>query len=197
MDAPHRHRPQGIAEPNGFTLVEIATVIVIIGLLVGFAIPRLPIAGMRSDAAIRVLRGELQAAQRAAITRQSNVVVGVDIALNRLRILEDSNNDEVANNGERVRMRPLEETVRFRVPAMGGVEGAAPSQPYRGSNLRERDGLPSVVFRRDGSASSDLELYVSSSATEVNSWRGVVVAPSTGRADAWRRTTADWRRMRP
>jgi prepilin-type N-terminal cleavage/methylation domain-containing protein len=185
------------APARGFTLPELAIVVAIVGIVVAFAIPRFPISGMRADSAVRIIRAEFQAAQRAAITRQSNIVVGVDIANARLRILEDADNDEVAGAGERVRMRPLEENVAFRAPGMGRVDGTGLSDAFIGTNLRDRDGLPSVVFRRDGSASSDLELYLSSTPNEVNSWRAVVVAPSTGRADAWRRTSSDWRRMRP
>jgi prepilin-type N-terminal cleavage/methylation domain-containing protein len=183
--------------PGGFSLPELAVVVAIIGIVVAFAVPRFPIAAMRADAAVRVVRAELQAAQRAAITRQSNIVVAVDVTNHRLRILEDADNDELAGTGERVRMRPLEENVFFRAPTLGRVSGAALAESYVGSNLRERDGLPSVVFRRDGSASSDLEVYLSSSPTDEGSWRSVTVAPSTGRADAWRRTSAGWRRMRP
>ncbi len=50
-------------------------VVTIIGIVVAFAVPRFPIAAIRADAAVRVVRGELQAAQRGAITRQSNIVV--------------------------------------------------------------------------------------------------------------------------
>lgn len=197
MSARHQAVEHVASSRDGFTLPELAIVVVIVGVLVGFAIPRFPVSGMRADAAVRIVRSELQAAQRAAITRQSNIVVGVDVANNRLRILEDTNNDELASTGERVRMRPIEENVRLRAPGMGRVNGAALTAEYVGTNLRIRDGLPTIVFRRDGSASTDLELYLSSTAHEMNSWRGVTVAPSTGRADAWRRTAADWRRMRP
>lgn len=197
MTTPNSRQSPEVAARSGFTLPELAVVVAIVGIVVAFAIPRFPISGMRADAAVRVLRAELQSAQRAAITRQSNIVVGVDVANGRLRILEDGDNDELAGTGERVRSRPLEENVAFRAPAMGRVGGAALSASFIGSNLRDRDGLPSIVFRRDGSASTDLELYLSSTPNEPNSWRAVTVAPSTGRADAWRRTSSDWRRMRP
>ena len=186
----------GFRARAGFSLPELAVVVAIVGIVVGFAIPRFPISGMRSDAVVRVIRAELQANQRNAITRQSNIVVGIDTANKRLRILEDTDNNELAGSGERIRMLPLQENVRFRAPAVGRVTGEVAGSAFIGSNLRDRDGLPSVVFRRDGSASTDLELYLSSSLEE-SSWRGVIVAPSTGRAEAWRRTTSGWRRMRP
>lgn len=197
MRRPSPAAPRPRTPPPGLTLVEIATVIVIVGILTAVALPRLPLASARADAAVRIVRGELQAAQRLAITRQSDVVVGIDASANRLRVHEDGDNDGTVDAGERVRVRPLEEGARLLAPPVAGIRGGALTQPQGGTNLRDRDGLPSITFRRDGSASSDLELYVAALTAREDGWRGVVVTPSTGRVEAWRLAGTEWRRMRP
>ena len=50
---------------------------------------------------------------------------------------------------------------------------------------------------RDGTASSDLELYVTASGGQAQGWRAVVLAPSTGRVESWRLVGSSWSRMRP
>lgn len=190
-----------ISEPptdrDGFTMIEVLMVVIIVGILLAVAVPRFPVTAARSDAGVRMVRAILQAAQRSAVTRQSSVVVGVDATNHRFRIHEDTDNDQVADAGERVRTEPLQEGVILGTPGWGGVNGAV-SGPVQGSALRTIDGLPSVIFRRDGSASSDLEVYLSARSGAAEGWRAISVLPSTGRADAWR-ASADqvWRRMRP
>jgi prepilin-type N-terminal cleavage/methylation domain-containing protein len=188
-------RPPAGVRP-GFTMVEVLFVVIIVGILLAVAIPRFPVNAARSDAGVRMVRALLQVAQRSAVTRQSSVVVGIDAANHRFRIHDDADNDLTVDAGERVRSEPLQEGVILATPAWGGVNGAV-SAPVGGTNLRTLDGLPSVVFRRDGSASSDVELYLSARTGAADSWRAVVVLPSTGRADAWRASSQVWRRMRP
>ncbi len=179
-----------------FTLIEVLMVVIIVGILLAVTIPRFPVVASRSDAGVRNVRGLLQVAQRSAVTRQSSVIVGVDATNHRFRIHEDTDNDLTVDAGERVRSEPLQEGVVLGTPAWGGVNGSV-SGPVVGTNLRTIEGLPSIVFRRDGSSSSDLELYLSARAGAADGWRAVVVLPSTGRADAWRSSEQTWRRMRP
>lgn len=178
----------------GFTVVELMLVVVLIGVMAAIAAPRFPIAAMRADAGVRTLHGALQLAQRLAITRQADVVVLVDTAEGRLRVFEDYNRNGTIDGTERARAFPLDEGARFGAPPAGGVFGAA-GQAMLGTNLAEREGLPSVVFRRNGSSSSDVELYLRAAGGRSTAWRAVLVAPSTGRAESWRLVDSSWTRM--
>lgn len=182
--------------PRGFTMIEVLLVVIIVGVLLAVAVPRFPVNASRADAGARIVRALLQNVQRSAVTRQSSVIVGVDVANHRFRIHEDADNDLAVDAGERLRTEPLQENVILATPGWGGVNGAV-TDPVVGSALRTIDGLPSIVFRRDGSASSDLELYLGARSGAADGWRAVVVQPSTGRADAWRASGTTWRRMRP
>ncbi len=181
---------------RGFSLVELLVVVALIGILVGFSLPRFPLAAIRADSGVRTLRSALQLAQRSAVTRQSDVVIGVDAAGSRLFMHEDANRNGSVDAGERVRAFPLEESARLSAPPVHGVFGSV-SASVVGSNLRSRDDLQTVTFRRDGTASSDLELYVTASGGQAQGWRAVVLAPSTGRVESWRLVGSSWSRMRP
>jgi len=177
-------------------MIEVLMVVIIVGITLTIAVPRFPVSATRADAGVRTVRALLQVAERSAVTRQSSVIVGVDAPNHRFRIHEDADNDRVVDSGERVRSEPLQEGVILATPSWGGVNGTV-SGPVVGTALRTIDGLPSVIFRRDGSASSDLELYLSAAGGAADSWRAIVLLPSTGRADAWRASGSTWRRMRP
>lgn len=182
---------------GGFTMIEVMMVVIIVGILLAVTVPRFPVNAARSDAGVRMVRGLLQVAQRSAVTRQSSVIIGIDATNNRFRIHDDTDNDQTVDAGERVRSEPLQEGVVMRTPGWGsGVNGSV-AAPVVGTALRTIEGLPSVIFRRDGSASSDVEIYLSARTGAADSWRAVLVTPSTGRPDAWRSSDQLWRRMRP
>jgi hypothetical protein len=54
--------------------------------------------------------------------------------------------------------------------------------------------LPGLIFRRDGSASSDMELYVTMRPTVPTEYRALVVSPATGRVDIYKWTGSAWAR---
>lgn len=165
--------------------MELLVVVSVIGIIAGIALPRVNFAQYRANAAGGLVRGTLQQAQRLAIVRQFDVVVALDPAAGRLRVLGDANNDGAVGTGERVSTRMLEEGARFAVPP-AGLSGT-PAPAVAGGNLRPLDGLESITFHRNGSASSDLEVYVAMPAGRgpVEA-RAVRVLQATGRAELFR-----------
>lgn len=177
---------------RGFSLLELTVVLIMVGVIAAMAIPRLNYERYRADAAMRTVRSILQGAQRNAIMRQTNVVVAFDIAQRRLTIIEDANNNCVHNSGERLVRRPLEEGAKFALPTAG--YGSTPSVAVSGPNLCSIGGLPAVQFLRDGAASTDLDVYVTSSRGTATNFRLLRVTMATGRTDAFRFDGATWKR---
>ena len=173
-----------------FTVIELLIVCAIIAIVAAFAFPKVNFTQFRVDAAARTIRVSLQNAERLAVTRQYDVVVAFDTANSRLRILEDNNNNATVDPGEHVIYAQLEDSVRFAVPPTGisGPAGAAIS----GGSLRTIDGMPSVIFHRDGAASTDLEIYITSKRAQADDYRCVKVTQSTGRTLWWRYVNQQW-----
>ncbi len=180
---------------RGFSLIELLMVLSMIGLLAAFAIPRINVARMKSDGAARLVRMLVMNAQRTSITRQSNTIISFDLANSRMRIVEDYNNNDTLNTTDRVYWRALPEGVRFLTPPMVRVIGGSASSALQGSDLRTVSSFLSMTFRRDGSASSDVDLYFSARADVENEFRAMTISPSTGRTDLYRWTGTAWARM--
>jgi prepilin-type N-terminal cleavage/methylation domain-containing protein len=176
---------------TGYTAIELIIVLVIIGIIAAFAFPRVNFTQFQVDAAGRLVRMSLQNAQRLAVTRQYNVVVSFDAAKSRVRVLEDNNNNSAADAGERVTWAQLEDGAHFAMPP-AGVNGAVAGAVV-GTDVRIIDGLPSIIFRRDGAGNTDLEVYFTSKRALPNDWRGVTVVQSTGRTDWFKYIGSTWK----
>lgn len=186
-----RPRPSRRRARRAFTLIELLLVVTILAIVAGFAIPRVDTMKYRADAAARVVIGQLQNAQRLAVTRQFDVLVSFDAAGRRFRIVEDANNNGRADSGERVSWRTLEEGTQFaEPPSPVAMRGGA----VVGRDLRTVDGMPTITFRRDGSASGDTEIYVTSPRARPTDFRAVVVTEATGRAEWMRYDGSGWTR---
>jgi prepilin-type N-terminal cleavage/methylation domain-containing protein len=177
---------------HGFTLLELTVVLIMVGIIAGMAVPRLSYDRFRADAALRTVRTILQGAQRNAIMRQTNVVVAFDMANRQMQIVEDADNDCTWDSSERKTSRPLEDGAKFAIPAVG--HGSTPSAAVSGTNLCLILGLPAIQFLRDGAASTDLDVYVTSSRGSQDHFRLVRVTQATGRAEAYRYTGTAWTR---
>lgn len=180
MSIPPASRPPRRA----FSLVELVIVMGLIGVVAGMIIPRLNLSRYRIDAAAQQVRGVFQTAQRTSLTRQYDVIVSVDTVHGGLRIAEDVNNNGAIEVSEWKFWRPPGEGNRFARPPVG-LNGAVGSS-VAGSNLKTVDNLPSVIFHRDGSTSSDAEIYISSAYRGRVDFCAISLTRSTGRTELFR-----------
>lgn len=180
-----RHRPN-----RAFTVIELMIVIAIIGIVAAFAYPKVNFTQFRVDAAARTVRVALQNAERLAVTRQYDVVVSFDTVNSTIRILEDNNNNAAVDAGEHVIYAPLEDSVHFAVPPTG-ISGSVGS-PINGGTIKTVDGMPTLIFHRDGAASSDADIYITSRRANNDDYRCIRVIQSTGRTLWWRYLNGTW-----
>lgn len=177
---------------RGFSLIELLVVIVIVGVITGFAVPRLEYGRYKTDAAAQQIAGAMQLAQHAALLRQCDVLFSVDTARGMVRIVEDANNDKAIQSNERVVWKSLGEGARFQ-KAPTGLHGAI-SSAVVAATPDSVGGLPTIIFHRDGSTSSNLEVYVGVTMRRGGTdWRAVEVLAANGRADWYRGNGSVWR----
>jgi prepilin-type N-terminal cleavage/methylation domain-containing protein len=176
----------------GFTLIEILMVIVLIALVAAFGIPKLNIAGYRINAGVRSLTSLIERAQRMAVTDQNNVNVLFDTGNNQIKIHDDNNNDNAVQSGERISTYPMPEGVTF------GRTGA-PVRLYSTTDVsctRTENGLREIIFRRDGSASENCGLYITTTTAQKSSRpqdaRSIEVIRSTGRVEWYQYNGSSW-----
>lgn len=178
----------------GFSLVEMLIVVSILGLVLAMGLPRIDPNRYKADAAAVTLRSLLMQAQRDAIVRQHDLIVNIDTAKARLILGYDKNDDGNIQMTERVRIQALPEGDRYmRPPSYLTESGMDEYGSYRGNAIKTVSGLPSVIFRRDGSVSSALELYVSTKRAKNSDFRVVTVVQATGRTSFQRYVGTAWK----
>ncbi len=174
---------------RGFSMIELLTTLIIMGMIAAMAVPRIDMSRMRSDAALRQMTTLFVQAQRTALSKQYNVIVSIDMTTNRVRLVEDRNNSNTFDTGDRMMWMALEPGVRFTTsPApLDGMSGMV-------TFLRPRliDSFTSVIFRRNGAASSDGALFFTSKPTDPGAARAITITQSTGRADPFKYNGTTW-----
>lgn len=176
---------------RGMTLVELAVVVTVVGVLAGFAAPYASSGQFQSDAAARKLHVTLMAAERLAVARQHDVVVSFDTIGHTVRTLEDRDGDGTVDLGERVTWQPLGDNAYFTAPP-SALPGSTPVA-VSGAKLSVVDGMPSVTFRRNGAATTNVELYVAAGSRGRRFHRAVAVAQATGRPEWFRWLGDRWK----
>ena len=179
---------------RAFTLVEMLLVIVVLGLLVAFAAPRIDVQKYRANSAMQAVGTTLLAAQRMAVTRQHNIVVLFDTVAASLRVVDDTNNNGQADPGEHERAIPLDRIVF-------GLGGATPYLTWNAavSFTKKFSGLPALTFHRDGSASEAGAIYLTTPRAlgdprYAGDTRVIVIDRATARVSWLRASPPSWQR---
>jgi prepilin-type N-terminal cleavage/methylation domain-containing protein len=177
---------------SGFTIIELLMVIALLAVVAAIAIPKLNYSAYRINAGVRGLTALLARAQRLAVTDQANVNVIFNVATNAVMLHEDANNNNAIDSGERVRTYPLGEGVAYGL-------GGAPVRIYSPAPLtftHALNSMPEIIFRRDGSASENGAIYLTSTAAlnaaRPTDARDVEVIEATGRAEWYQYTGTAW-----
>lgn len=168
--------------PNGFSLIELLTVLVVVGIAVSIAAPRLDFERHAVNAATVSVGSLLLRAQREAVQEQHPVVIGFDAAGDRLRIHDDTDGDLVIDPGESVVFEPLGEGIQL---SRGYAPAMFPTQEPVTFSFTQ-DGLPAIAFQRNGSVSEEGGFYLTSvraasSPAHASDTRAVAIQRSTGR----------------
>lgn len=174
---------------SGFSMLELLSTMTIMAIIAGMAIPRMDLARARSDAALRQVTMLCIQAQRTALTRQYNVILSVDQVNSRIRLVEDRNNSGTFDAGDRAVWTALESGIRF-VATPTALDGLSGTVIFVKPKLL--DTYQSVIFRRNGAASSDGVVVFSAKASDVGAARAVLITQSTGRADGYKYTGTAW-----
>jgi prepilin-type N-terminal cleavage/methylation domain-containing protein len=180
---------------TGFSLIELLIVLVIMGVVAGLTVPKLTLSNYRVEAIAQQVRSVFQTAQRTSLTRQFDVIISFDTTRSELRIGEDKDNSGTIDATEIRIWRPTgqNEGNIFSIPPKR-LDGTAATKSIVGSTLKSVDNYPSITFHRDGSASSDAEVYMSNASRGVMQYRLVTLTRSTGRTEMYRYNTqgAQW-----
>ena len=179
-----RRRP-----PNGFTLVEVIYVVILLGILAGFAAPFIDVSKFRMNSAVVEVATELMAAQRYAVLRGHDVVVAFDEENKWMRIHLDANNDGKVQEGENTRAAQLGDGVSFGRASGPTLTPATQNVTF----IQTQEQFPSLTFHRNGSASEAGIIYLTfNKASLTKSNRAVQVIRSTAKVKCWSYGTENW-----
>lgn len=175
---------------RGFSILELLTVMVILGILTTIALPRIDIQRFRVNGSVQALGTTMLTAQRQAVTEQHDVVVYFDPAGPLLRVHSDNDNDGVVDAAEHTRPVRLGEGIVFGRGPADAMTGAGTGDINITKTL---GGLQALVFHRDGSASEAASFYITSVTAargnvRAQDARALVVERATGRSQWWRFT---------
>jgi prepilin-type N-terminal cleavage/methylation domain-containing protein len=180
---------------TGFTIIEILIVLVVVGIVVAMAAPKIDTVKYRLESDMQGIGMALMAAERQAITEQHDVLVTFDVTGGVIHIIGDKNNNGVKDADERTRGVALSEGVVFG-------RASAPPRPMGPGPVtftRVIGGFPALVFHRDGSGSEAGGFYITStravtSGARPEDSRAIEMERATGRGTWYRYGPPVWRR---
>lgn len=177
---------------GGFSLVEVILLLSVVAVFAAAAVPRLPAADSQMDAGLRHAAVALNAVQREALVRQHNMIVSLDTALLRFDVHYDSNNNQRPDSGELRRVIELHNGVRFGVGGTPELRRRPPTSFSVHADLKKA----AFVFHRDGSASEEGTIYLTSNGTmrsqEKEHTRALHISRASSRVDCFSYATGSW-----
>lgn len=174
---------------TGFTLVELIYIVVLLGILAGFAAPFIDVSRFRLNSAVMEVTTELMAAQRNAVLRGHDVVIAFDEDEEWMRIHLDANNDGLIQADENTVVEQLGDGVIF-----GRAPGATLSASTQSVTFTQKQGsLKALTFHRNGSASEMGYIYLTFARSSLpKSNRAVEIVRSTAKVKCWSYRTDTW-----
>jgi prepilin-type N-terminal cleavage/methylation domain-containing protein len=177
----------------GVSLIELIIVMLLIGIMAGIVAPLLRPERFQLDAALVLVASTMTAQQRNSIMRQHDIVLTLDSAGSRIRVHYDRDNDNVIDAGEPTSVVELEEGMTFgrgQTPARAMGSGTISVTETQGT-------FPSLTFRRNGSASEQAILYLTSQRARTASaftedGRAIEIERATGRVRCYSYGSGAW-----
>lgn len=186
---PTPHRPR-----SGFTLIEMLIVIAVIGVTAAILAPKLDVAHYQIDGAMQSVGYTLMGAQREAVSQQHDVIVTFDVGNRAITVIDDTNNNRQADVGEHTRRLVLDNSVQFGHASSSTLSFGAAAVSF----TQTVGGLPALTFHRNGSASQDGGIYLTSTraatgeAAKQGDTRAILIDRPTGRVEWWRYNGSTW-----
>ena len=169
-------------------------VVVLIGITVAFIGPKIDPAHYQVNGAMQSVGYELMGAQREAVSQQHDVIVTFDAPNRAITIIDDANNNRVADAGEHSRRFVLDNAVQFGSASASTLSFGSSAISF----TQTVGGLPALTFHRNGSASQDGGLYLTSTraatgeTAKQGDTRAIAIDRPTGRVEWWRYTGSAW-----
>ncbi len=182
--------PADASDPGrrgGFTVVEVITVMALIGILSSIVFFRVDRERAQVNSQVQTLAFALNTAQREAVVRQHDVRISFDTSGRRISVHRDENNDGSVQSGETRSNIFLEDDVVFGLVGTDGLPWGTDPVTFDVVG-----GQPTLVFHRNGSASDLGAVYLSSEKRLAEYNRAVEVERATGPVRCYSYETGSW-----
>lgn len=193
-DEAERASAHGLDARSGFTIIELMVVLMIAGLAVMIALPRIDVQERRLEASVRESWAVLSSARQQAVLFQHDVLVEFDSAGRSLHVIRDADNDGEADADEVVATHQLEGVTFGRAGAPAGPAGAGAI----GFPVPQGETQPRLVFHRSGSTNVRGGFYIrtarAESAPYTDEVRALTVERATGQVAGYHPSGSQWAR---